>query len=105
MVKLSETSIIKNRFKHNYAPDFYTIVANPNDGLPSHMPLPEDKTCTIIDLAGFKKWTDKHRQNAIVKIIKNSELTLILRPGQTFERISMNLSEKITKQFLWEKGG
>ena len=95
-MKLSGNSIIKHRSKHNYTPDFYAIVANPDDELPSHIPLPDDKTCAIIGVAGYKNWTDKHRQNVIVKILENSELTLILRPGQILERISIKLSKKLS---------
>ena len=94
LVKISVLSIIKNPSKYNCAPDFYAIVAKPKNEHPSHIPLPEDKTCAIIGVVGFKNWTDKRRQNVIVKIMNNSELTLILGPGQTLEGISMKLSKK-----------
>ena len=105
MVKLKAKTILNKRNRYDEIDDFYAVVADPDKELPVHLHLPADKTCVYIAVAGFKEWVDKTRQNVITKIVYNSDLTMIVRAGQTLQGVPMELTEKMAKQFIWTKQG
>jgi hypothetical protein len=105
MVKLKAKLIRNKRNRYDEIDDFYAVVADPDKELPVHLHLPADKACVYIGVAGFKEWVDKTRQNVITKIVNNSDLTMIFRAGQTLQGVPMELTEKMSKQFIWTKEG
>ena len=100
MVKLKASSILKKGKHYDEIEDFYAAVTNPNKELPVHFPLPENKICLHIGVAGFKEWVDKTRQNVMTKIVNNNELTMIASGGRILEGVPMVLTEKMAKRFV-----